>query len=306
MTNEEIIAKINSMESIFKAASTSSTGTMNAEQASTFIQEVKDESELLSIVDAQQMNAEKKTLYSMGLEKRLLRKGSRGVDPDVVDVDKLERTLDTVETVMAVNVYFEDIEDSIEQGTYEETVNSLIVKAFANDLADLAINGREATVADDFLSINDGYLEIADTDSGIHATGISSNDTPKDIFNAMLRLMPNKWKTSPADLIYLVSPGRSEDYLDQLGDRATLMGDKSIITKWNPAYKGITVKAINHMPDERVLLTDPKNLVYGIYKRNIRVGKWVNERKRRIEYTISHRSDAEYKVSDLVVLGTQP
>lgn len=305
MTNEEIIQKVTRMESIFKATSTASTGVMNEEQAKTFIQEVKDESELLTIVDAQQMNAEKKKLYSMGLEKRLLRKGVKGVDPDVVDLDKKERMLDTVETIMAINIYFEDIEDSIEQGTYEETVNSLITKAFANDLADLAINGREATVGDNFLSINDGYLEIADTDTGIHAIPISGNDTPKDIFNAMLRAMPNKWKTNPADLIYLVSPGRSEDYLDQLGDRATLMGDKSIVTKWNPGYKGVTVKSINHMPDTRVLLTDPMNLAYGIYKRNIRVGKWVNERKRRIEYTITHRSDAEYKVSDLIVLGTQ-
>ena len=58
------------------------------------------------------------------------------------------------------------------------------------------------------------------------------------------------------------------------------------------------------MPDETIIFTHAKNLAVGI-GRAMRIGRQVQERKRAIEYTVTAKTDAEYAVSDQLVIGQQ-
>jgi len=304
MTNDEIIARVGKMESILKATTSVSDGIMNPEEAKKFIRETVDQSEFLKMIDVLQMNSPKRKIHTIGLESRVLRKAIKDVPPAVTELELGERELDVKETILAVNIHFDEIEDNIEESNFEETVNDIFTTQYSTDLADLAMNGDETSL-DPFLQINNGYLEIADTDTGVHAVPFAANDTPREVFKAMFAALPNKWKANKGRLAFLVSPTLQENYTEEIGNRISLLGDKAILDEWQPTYNGVPIKAVAHMPDTNVMLTDPKNLKFGWFKRYIRVGRWVNERSRRIEYTITARTDQEYALSDLMVIATQ-
>jgi hypothetical protein len=197
---------------------------------------------------------------------------------------------------------------------------------------DLAINGDESlatTITDGnsdslddttglpqndhtFLRQNDGWLEIARNDSTVNTNTLTSSIVSwKTEFKNTLAAMPNKWKTSPEELVFLVSPDVEEEYRDELAGRATALGDEYTVKNRRSEYKGIMVEPIPYWPGDGtshypagpvVMLTKYKNLAIGI-GRNIRVGRQIQERKRTIEYTITTKTDFNYVAGEVIVLA---
>jgi hypothetical protein len=304
MTNEEIIAKIEKFEAIFKATTEVSDGLLNAEQAKQFIRTTIDEQAFLKRIGVVQMLRDKKDISLIGLENRIMRKGEKDTDPDVAIASKGVRKLDVVEFVTAFNIYFDDLEQMIEEGNYEQTLTDLFTTQIGNDIADLSLNGDESLTEDDFCVINNGFFKIASSDTGVHID-IFNDEKMSEIFSSMLSKMPNKWKANKKELAYFVSCANEQKYRDEIGARPTLAGDKALLDDMNVTFQGIEIIPVAQMVDTKVLLTKPQNLKIGWHGRYIRLGKWINERKRRIEYTISGKTDFEYAVSDMMVVFTK-
>lgn len=307
MDNKELIALIEKkFSAIFKANTADSDGKMNTEQSSAFIKKVVDQSEFLKLIGVEPMRSDVKEINLIGMANRVIRKGVKGVAPDATAWNNGKRTLTAVETVLAVNISFDDLEDMIEEDNVEDTILNIMTTTFGNDMADLAINGDEAQVGDNFLKINNGFKVLLNDDAGVNEADGFNNETKRyDILAAIMREMPNQWKRNPGELVYFCSPSFDESYRDEIGERQTEMGDKARTDAMQVSHKGVKLQPVGFWPDDLVCLTNPKNLKFGIHKRDMRLGRFINERTRSIELTLSTRADFEYALSEAIAIAQQ-
>ncbi|MDD4291983.1 MAG: P2 family phage major capsid protein [Clostridia bacterium] len=324
MTTEEILALLN------KAAISRATGgQLTTEQAKQFIDTVVAQSDFLQKIQTVQMTSGTYQLNTIEIASRVMRAATEGVAPsNTAGVTITPRSLTSKEVILPYDITFSFLEENIEGQNAEGKINQMFAKAFGNDNLDLATNGNEslaATITDadadglddttglsqndhDFLTANDGWLRLARVDSTVHDYVIPADPTAlgwKSVFKNMLKLMPNKWKANTDELVFLVAPDVEVSYRDELGTRNTALGDALLAEKRRASYQGIIVEPMPFMPGGNtpsVMLTKPKNLGIGI-GRNIRVGRQIQERKRVIEYTITAKTDYNYVLGDMIVLG---
>lgn len=308
MDNKELIAKINNdLNKILKGTTEASDGLMNTEQSNAFIKKVVDQSEFLSLIGVENMRSAVKEINLIGMANRAIRKGVKGTAPDATAWNNGKRTLTSVETVLAVNISFDDLEDMIEEDNVENTITDIMVTTFGNDMADLGINGDESQVGDNFLKINDGIIELLTDDDEVNqmATAWAGDTKKKAVLAGIMAAMPNKWKRNVNELRFLCSPSFDEEYRDEIGERNTALGDTATTEATRVKHKGVIVEPIGFWPDDVVVLTNPQNIKLGIHKRNMRLGRFINERTRSVELTLSTRADFNYALSEAIAMGVK-
>lgn len=299
-TNEEIL---NDDPLVMKAIDTSAGGQLNAEQLDSFIETVREQSEFLQDIDIiTGIDASEYQMDTLGLASRIMRKGVEGTAPSVTGVTIDRRSLKPVELIMAFDITKRFLMRNVAKGTADQVINAAFAKQFKNDLIDLMINGDDSSL-DDFLLITDGILVKAKADANVHKSNWADNDLIKDVFGACVDAMPNKWMNED-ELKFYVSPKIQKQYQRELGEKNTQLGDLMTIDKPKIYYEGIEVKTIPSLADTEVMLTDPKNLTIGIGQEML-VELFYNARKRVREYTVTAYADANYKISDALVLYTQ-
>lgn len=295
---------------LIKAAVTSTTnlraggagGLLNPEQANSFIDYMVDNSTILKRCTVYRITGDSRQLDNISVTSRVFRKGTENVDPGfTVGVGTGRRTVTTEEVVLPFDITFNFLEDNIERDGAEDHVARLMAMAFSNDVEDLGING-DTTSGDPFVNIKHGWLKIISTDAAVHKVAhASSTDYKGTVFPAILAGLPEKWKRSTGGLAYFVSPAVEESYRLSIANRATGLGDDVLETGRAVSFAGIPVVATPLLAGSNThLLTRPENMVFAI-KRAIRVGRFVNERTRRIEYTMSARVGYEWINPDAAV-----
>lgn len=328
MTIQEILAKIQKAQ-----IATAAGGQLTTQQAKEFIDLVVAQSSLLQKIQTVQMTSASYQLNLIDIASRVMRSAAEGTAPSGVQgVTITPRTLTQKESILPYDITFSFLEENIEQADAESKINAMFAKAFANDLLDLAINGDEAlaeTITDGnedgeddttgltqndhtFLRQNDGWLKLARNDAKVNDVTLPASITSwKTEFKRVLAAMPNKWKTNPADLVFLVSPDVDTDYRDELAARQTALGDEYQIKNKRAEYQGVVIEPVPFMPGSStshypagpvVMLTKFKNLAMGI-GRDMRFGRQVQERKRIVEYTITNKNDFNYVAGEMIVLA---
>ena len=142
-----------------------------------------------------------------------------------------------------------------------------------------AFNAGEATelgtVDDaDFLKVNDGWVkQFKDGGHVVDVSGINSGAMVLDVFYKGLRAVPDKFNNG--SLRWLMSPHRRQEWeryiLNQAVTAGGIITDKRVE---NPA--SVPVIEVPALPDDVIMLTDPKNLVvvnsYGVVIRKTTEG----------------------------------
>ena len=157
---------------------------------------------------------------------------------------------------------YDVLEDNIERGTLEDTIISMAAQRVNNDLSELIILG-DTTVSDPYLSIMDGVLKQAAHQ--VDGSGISAID--KTLFKAALDAMPAKYLQNKAAMRYWLSTGNETNYRDKLADRSTALGDRMYTDSTTPFAFGIKVVPEYHVPDTKLLLTYPQNIILGFHRK---------------------------------------
>lgn len=127
----------------------------------------------------------------------------------------------------------------------------------------------------DFLKINDGWIkQIANGGHVVDRSAVSGGAMSLDVFYSAVKAMPNKYNNGK--LRWIMSPHRYQDWIYTLLSGAVSNG--GIITDSrieDPA--AIPVVQCAGMPDDKIILTDPKNLIeittYGVQIRKTNEGK---------------------------------
>jgi hypothetical protein len=212
------------------------------------------------------------------------------------------RTLTTIETIFPFDISKKFLEQNIEGQAAENKIRTMAAKAYGNDLLDLAINGDETQSGDTFIGINDGWIDIMENDSDVNDCDISGLTSWKDIFKKMLKTMPEKWLEAEG-LAFLVKKSDELDYRDELSNRETALGDRYVAEKPVVTFGGYPVIPVPYWQSRKPVLTPIKNLKIGI-GRDISIEYENVPRKRVYEYTITSKQDAEYAISEAIVLGS--
>lgn len=293
-SNEELLNKAD--------VTTSTGGQMSAENADKFISTVIEQSDLLKMVTAYRMKAAQRTIDSIAIGSRQLIYAAEGTEPNTNATLTLpRRTLTNKEVLLPYKLTDSFLEENVEGGSAESAITAAFAAAFANDLADLMINGDEDS-GNTFLALNNGILKIAGADSLVNDFTVNTGMSYKDIFKGMLSVLPQKYHKFKKELAFMVSPTDEIEYRNELAARNTALGDAILAGDAPVYYQGIKVLPVYAMPETKFLLTTPKNFALGI-GRDIRYEKERKMKARAWEYMLTAKVDFEYAVSELIVLG---
>ena len=281
-------------------------GNFEYDQYQQFIRLTKEKSQLLKRVNVLTgIRSSQRCLDDIIFSEDALQKATQGVAPsDLISPTIKSRTMYLEEIIYPLDVTLNFIEENIEGNNVEDTILDGVTKAFANGITKQAIAGDTSNSTQP--NLLDGWLKKMGGNVLVNKVTLATGELTdvKAEFSKMLKAMPIEWKTDPG-LAFIVSPDVYQTYQDQLGGRATALGD-SVITGTAPIrYNGIEVIPVPYMPsgaNKKIILTPLSNLVVG-FGRDISRDKQYNGRKRAFEYTIHTKIGVEYVLSQAVVLG---
>jgi len=259
-------------------------GALLPEQAARFIRTLRVQPTLLNEVRGVEMRANTRNINKVQFADPILKPGVSNtalLEADRSTVTTAQVVLETEEVVAEVRLPYDVIEDNIERGGigthreggrpaagggFIETVLTLMANRAAEDLENLAINGDTAGAG--LMGLLDGYLKLLDGGSNI--VDFNNATIDKDLFKQGMKMMPDQYLGNRSALRNYVSQDQEIEYRDTIAERATSVGD-SALTGMPPIFAfGVPVRAVSYMPEAKGILTDPRNLIWGI-QRNIHV-----------------------------------
>lgn len=201
-----------------------------------------------------------------GVEATALPVGSR-VKPDLGRV-QLSAKLFRAESRMS----YEVLEDQIERSAFQNTVMQSLSAAVARDIETVVINGDTAS-ANALLASLDGVLKQATSNTVDNLNARLTKNTLRDVTKAL----DDEFANEP-DLKFWTNRQARLDLKDSYAERATMLGDASLVQGGSVSYDDRPVIAVPEFPptaetggsNTQVLFTTGRNVVVGIL-RNIRV-----------------------------------
>lgn len=255
-TNNQIINKAG-------AISTGSIthGLLNPEQARKFIQQTFDATNLGPLVRHVMRTAKVGEIDKIGIASRILRGKTEDTDDGYragVKTDVIEYACKAIRLPWEITE--ETLRENIEGQQMEAIITNLMTAQLGVDLEDLYLNGDEATETTDpdydFLKLNDGWIKQISNDG--HVYDAQKVSMALDIFYKTLQQLPNKYNNGK--LRWLMSPKRAQEWELYLMNQVIGKGGavpESVYTQ--PVH--IPTVACPSMSDDKIILTDPKNLV---------------------------------------------
>ena len=266
-------------------------GYLNAEQSDKFIQMVIDQPTLINQARVVRMNAPKRKIEKIGFGNRILR--AAPTSGTALDATKRARPdlgmieLETEEIIAEVWLPYDVLEDNIERGGLESTIMSMIAERAALDLEELMVLG-DTSSSDDYLALMDGILNLTPTGHVINAS--AETDVTKALFKKAIQRMPTRYLRNRAMMKFYCSHHVEMEYRDSIADRATTLGDEKV-SKFTPMFAyGTPVQPAAMMPDDKLWLSYPKNIVWGV-QRDIMVETDKDIRRRVLIIVLTMRTD---------------
>ena len=239
-------------------------GILNPEQAQKFIQQTFENTALGGVIRHETRRAKTGEIDKIGIASRILRKKTENTDDGYragVKHDKLEYATTAVRVPWEITE--ETLRENIEGQHYEKIVTDLMTTQIGTDLEDLYLNGDTAVAESDedhdFLYVNDGWVkQLKNGSHVVDRSAQSGGALNLDVFYDTLKAIPNKYNNGK--LRWMMSPHRRQEWeryiLNQAVTAGGIITDKRVE---NPA--SIPAIEVPRMPDDVIMLTDPKNLI---------------------------------------------
>lgn len=123
---------------------------------------------------------------------------------------------------------------------------------------------------------------------------IDSLSWPENMFEVMLRCIPEEYKVRLPEWRFFVTWYTANRYRNLLKARGTALGDTAQTGRLNLVYKEIPVVHVPSMPAKNAWLTHPDNTVYGV-ERDITLEPEREAKAQRTDFVNSVRIDFEYE-----------
>ena len=260
-----------------------SVGTLQPEQASSFLDLVYDATPFAAIMRRERRRAKTGYISSIGVGRRLLRKKTAGVDDATLAKPGFEDVSYTcVRSRLDWEVEEEVFQENIEQEGFEDHLMRLMTGQLSRDLEDLHFNGDTTdTSADaDFLTQNSGWLyQLAHgTAHRVNGGALNGGSIAKDHFFDGYQALPDKYKAQADQMRWFMSPTNESRWLEYLTGRATPAGDAALLGQGGRSPHGIAIQAIPSMPNTRILLANARQFIV-VNTRDIRIRRTTEGRQ---------------------------
>jgi hypothetical protein len=243
-------------------------GYLENEQADRFIRLAIKESVLLSKITVTPMKNPISERSKIRFAGRVLQPGNSAQALALAQRSKPDLSTYTLTAQLfkaEVRIDDETMEDQIEREVFADTVLESLAAAVSRDVEWIAIQGDTAS-ATATLAVLDGFVKQATTNQ----VNASSANLTKTILKDMLKTLPTEFAKIPT-LEYFTVADAQTDFIDSMGDRATMLGDNSILRDGVPYYRSMPINAVPEWNDTGsatgVLQTNPKNMVVGFHRK---------------------------------------
>lgn len=280
-------------------------GYLNPEQANTFLKDIQDAPTLLNDVRFVRMNAPKRVIENIGFGSRILKVAPASgtalgsADRSAPTTGKI--TLTTDEVIAEIRLPYDVLEDNIERDNFEASLMAMIAERVALDLGELMVLG-DTDSGDPYLAMFDGALQMATS----HTASIAGDNSAvgKNIFKQAILEMPTKFLRNRNAMKFYCSPDNETEYRDITADRQTGYGDNTLQGHKPIMVFGIDVKPDIHVPDNKMILVDPKNLIFGVQRQiTMETERMISERVIKIVVTLRIALAVETEDALTVITG---
>ena len=253
--NKDIIEKAAITTSILTA------GLLNPEQSKQFLKQVFDSTPLMDAIRRELRKSRTGEIDKIGIARRILRKKTENTDDDYragVDISKVEYATTAVRLPWEISG--ETLRENIEGDNFESVVTDLMSRQVGIDLEDLSINGDgDASPGDDydFLKINNGWIKQIEEGGHVY-DATDAGGMSIEMFYKALGELPNKY--NDGQLRWIMSPRRAQDWEMYLLNQVITAGGSVPDSLYESPAK-IPALICANMPDDKILLTNPKNLI---------------------------------------------
>lgn len=292
-------------------------GYLQPEDSAVFLRKLIKEPTILRQARVVEMMAPSRKINKIGIGTRILRAGTQGTALAAPTASGLGGRvkptteviqLNTSEVIAEINLPYDVLEDNIERalvadnaasnargpGGLKETILALMAEHAALDLEELGLlgdvdytNGADAD-DEDYLSLVDGWLKLCTVGGKLpnnsyngfaHIYDHQNGAVEKAIFRDMKKAMPLQYLRVLPQMKYIGSSNMETMWRDSLSNRNTALGDATLTGKEGVSAYGIEVSGAAMMPDPKILLTNPKNLIAGIQRQfSLEFDKNIRER----------------------------
>jgi len=248
-------------------------GVLQPQQAQKFIRTMIKKAKLSKMIQVTPLDGPTQYVESLRFANQVLQPGTPGVA--LSDAERSKPSLGRVQwdaKMFKAEVRLNNaiLEQSIERGNLKSTIMSGLAEACGRDAEKVLIQG-DTTSATPLLAQLDGILKKATTNT---VNGGSAR-VDADLLGAMLRAMPKEFVDDSAAMLYMTSVNAQLDYNKYLQSRGTGYGDRVLENGGTPKFYKIPVEDFTLWPETlftgadetNVLLSNPKNINYGILKK---------------------------------------
>jgi len=241
--------------------STLTNGLLNAGQAKKFLTQVFESTPLLPQIRHELKVEKSGEVDKIGINSRILRAKTENTD-DGYRASVTTGVINYTTTAARVpwEITEETLRENIEGESLEAKITNLMTSQIGVDTEDILFNGDTATASTDpdydFLKLNDGFIK--QITAGGHVYNASALVDKLEVFKNALQLLPNKYNNGK--LKWFMSPAMKQDWQMFLLKQA--VGSGGIIPdKLYTAPMGIEIIESAQLPNGKILLSDPKNLI---------------------------------------------
>lgn len=292
------------------------------EQNDAFIDLVRDQSELLSIVSVNRQSAAKGSIPKLDLGTIVMEgAGARHMPKRRTPTESVV-TYDMVKYRLAFDLATDFEDDNIEGDQFRDKLVQMFTKQVRNNTEMAAINSDiSLTVGDaqsdtnNLYGVNDGWHQILlDNVPAAQQLDVAGKTWSEDLFFKMKRMVPTRFRSMFKDYRFLIPPSGFDHLTRIRAARVTDGGDAAFEDGSSPTPWGIRKIPINHFPEDLavsatstndgtfVWLTPPENLHWFI-RRDMSM-EWERQPRTDVtEATMYMRMDFEVMDPNMVVIA---
>lgn len=255
---------------------TNNGGVLAPQQAQDFFRIMITPSVLLGDVFFKTMRGPTDRVDQVGFLSRILRRGSDGValslgDRSKPSLAKVDLTAQEIKT--EVSLTYGELEDSIEEGRFQQTVMDLMAQRARTDLEELVVNG-DTSSTDNFLNLFNGLLKQISSNV-LDRNGGSAQTIQLGHFTDSCKTMPAAFFNPDASQMrFYTGKDPVLKFREVLASRATPGGDAWLSQDGQITVYGIPLKSVPLFPqnlgsgtnESNMVLIDPKNIQVGIWR----------------------------------------
>ncbi|HDX9607334.1 hypothetical protein RW25_07155 [Bacillus sp. L_1B0_8] len=285
-------------------------GLLSPEQSKKFLKQTFEATALGGLIRTETRKAKTGEIDKIGIDSRIIRKKTENTDDGKRAKPKFSKVeYSTTAIRLPWEITEETLRENIEGEGFEATVTNLMTTQLGRDMEDIYLNGDTATPADnpdhEFLYINDGWItQVAKSGHVEDRAAKDKGAVSINLFYDMLQQMPDKY--NDGTLKWLCSPSFKQKWEQHLYNMHISNGG-GLSDSIMKAPAGIELLPVPRMPGDKIMLTNPKNLIvvntYDVKIRKTIEGKEAIMQDKRF-YVVHLDFDSIIEEMDAAVLGT--